>query len=230
MNSPQGRLLKSFGAVASISDLDISPDGKYVSAIKDHALWLASLSDDARLAPFVASPDQFILEGEVDRVFAAEFKSDKHYWWSPDSSAIAFIETDFSGAARYPLPGENLPVFRLKTIDIGSRRIRTIAETTPEWPYLLGVAWHPDSRRLAFSKLNRPQNTISLCAERWQGPRDGGDRFGPLLDKRTATAPVLAGRQRIRHDQRTLGGEPYLSLSARWHTDSRSHADGSGGI
>ena len=144
------------------SATDVSPDGRFVSAVRSHNLWLGALAG-SRLRPLTSSGNSNLLVGETDPVYAAEFGADRHYWWSPDSSAIAFIETEFTKEDHYPKPGGDLPKFRLKVLDVKSGVVRTVSESNEAWPYILRVVWHPDSRRIAFYRLNRSQNEAQLC-------------------------------------------------------------------
>jgi dipeptidyl-peptidase-4 len=147
---------------AALSYPDVSPNGRFVSVVRDHNLWLTAL--DGKLQKSLTSTGNVnLLIGEPDRLYAAEFDVDRHYWWAPDSSAIAYIETEFRTTDHYVLPGGELPHFRLKMVDVNTGQVSNVWESNEEWPYLLRVAWHPDSRRIAFYRLNRLQNTAELC-------------------------------------------------------------------
>jgi len=140
----------------------VSPNGRYLSAIRGHNLWVARI-DIRTWKPLTTSGNAELLAAEPDPLFASEFDVDRHYWWSPDSSSIAFVETEFPATDHYILPGGKLPVFRLRVVDVNSRQVRTITESDDQWPYLLRAVWHPDSRRVAFYRLNRLQNSAELC-------------------------------------------------------------------
>ncbi len=146
----------------ALSYVDVSSNGRYLSAVRDHNLWLTALDGKAQ-KPLTRSGNMNLLAAEPDRLYAAEFDVERHYWWAPDSSAIAFIETEFRTADHYVLPGGELPHFRLKIIDVDTGQVSSVWETNEQWPYLLRVAWHPDSRRIAFYRLNRLQDTAELC-------------------------------------------------------------------
>ncbi len=158
---PSGRLRGSFVGSTPFSDPQVSPDGQCIAAVRNHNLWLANCGGKA-LHPLTTEGSTQLLIGEPDQVYAYEFGAPKHYWWAPDSSAIALIETKFAEADHYPLPGGKLPSFQLKIIDVRTGVVRTIAGSNEEWPYLLRVAWHPDSRRLVFYRMNRLQNAAEL--------------------------------------------------------------------
>jgi len=104
-----------------------------------------------------------LLVGVPDAVYAREFDVRQHQWRSPDSSSIAYIETEFADANHYVVAGGKLPVFRLKILEIATGRSRLVAESGGDWAYLLRVAWNPDSRRLVFYRMNRLQNLAELC-------------------------------------------------------------------
>jgi len=42
-------------------------------------------------------------EGELDWVYAEELDIKTAYWWSPDSSAIAYLEMDERKVSQYPM-------------------------------------------------------------------------------------------------------------------------------
>jgi dipeptidyl-peptidase-4 len=160
--APAGKLIRFMGDGAPLSGADVSPNGRYVSLIRGHNLWLASLAGKS-LNPLTSTGNEHLLAGEPDPVYAREFDVERHYWWAPDSSSVAFIETEFRTPDHYPLPGSQLPLFRLRTVEVNSAWVRTIAESSDEWPYILRVTWHPDSRRAAFYRMNRFQNKAELC-------------------------------------------------------------------
>jgi len=133
-----------------------SPDGRHVASIRENNLWVSG-------KPLTHDGNANLLVGVADVVYAREFGVRQHYWWSPDSSSIAYIETEFSDANHYVAAGGKLPVFRLKIADIATGQSRVVAESGEEWAYLLRVAWNPDSRRLVFYRMNRLQNLAELC-------------------------------------------------------------------
>jgi len=138
---------------AAGSSAEFSPNGRSLSVIRNHNL---------SITPSKFST-QKLWSGEADSVFAHEFDPGNHYWWSPDSNSLAYLETDFQHADAYPLPGAPLPTFRLKIVSPATGAIRTVAESSDAWPYILRVTFLPDSRRLAFYRLNRLQNKAELC-------------------------------------------------------------------
>src|SRR5712675_3456738 len=85
-----------------IADPKISPDGKYVSFVRNHNLWLVSVADGKERA-FTEGGTEEVRKGELDWVYPEELEITTAYWWAPDSSAIAYFQMDESKVAKYPL-------------------------------------------------------------------------------------------------------------------------------
>jgi dipeptidyl-peptidase-4 len=163
---------------AAIADPKISPDGKFVSFVRDHNLWLVNLADSQERAVTSGGSEE-IRKGELDWVYPEELEIKTAYWWSPDSSAIAYLEmderkvsqyplVDFSspnGEAeleRYPAAGGANPVVRVLVASVrgGEPRAMDIGAETDI--YIPRVNWLNDSRHIAIQRLNRAQNALDL--------------------------------------------------------------------
>ena len=163
---------------AALADPKISPDGKFVSFVRNHNLWLANLADGKERAITQGGTEE-IRKGELDWVYPEELEIKTAYWWSPDSSAIAYLEmderrvsqyplVDFSsprGEAeleRYPVAGGANPVVRVLVVFVqgGEPRAMDIGAETDI--YIPRVNWLNDSKHIAIQHLNREQNTLDL--------------------------------------------------------------------
>ncbi len=169
-SAPGGKEQSSPAGAEPLSFAQLSPDGKYLSFVRDHNLWLIP-TVGGRLRALSSNGNANLLIGEPDPLYAYEFGVEEHYWWAPDSSAIAFIETEFQNADHYPLPGHQLPALRLNTINVNSGALINVYGSSEEYPYLLRVAWHPDSRHLAYYRMNRLQNEAELTFWGEEGQR-----------------------------------------------------------
>src|SRR5712664_1169465 len=89
VNSQSGRTLVS--GKATLADPKISPDGRFVSFVRDHDLWLVNLADGKERAITQGGTEE-IRKGELDWVYPEELDIRTAYWWSPDSSTIAYLE------------------------------------------------------------------------------------------------------------------------------------------
>jgi len=86
----------------AIADVKISPDGKFVSFVRGHNLFLVSIAD-AKERVLTSGGTEAVRKGELDWVYPEELDLKTAYWWSPDSSKIAFLEMDESKVSKYPL-------------------------------------------------------------------------------------------------------------------------------
>jgi dipeptidyl-peptidase-4 len=153
----------------------ISPDGRFVSFLQDHTLWLADASTGAAHA--LSPPGTGDLrEGEPDWVYLHELGMQLAYWWSPDSSSIAWIETDDRAVVKYslrrsdgdehsiayPKPGEAIPAIRLFVQAVSSHKPLQIDLGNDANVYIPLVQWLPDGKHLAIERLSRNQKTLDL--------------------------------------------------------------------
>ena len=162
----------------AIADSKISPDGKYVSFVRSHNLYVVNVADGKERALTTAGSEE-IRKGELDWVYPEELDLKTAYWWSPDSKRIAFLEMDerkvskyplvdfesFDGDAdqeRYPVPGGSNPVVSVYTVAVaGGKAIRMDAGAETD-QYIPRVDWLRDSKRVAIQRLNRPQTQLDL--------------------------------------------------------------------
>lgn len=159
---PSGHLGGAIAGSAPLSSAEVSPDGHWLAFILENNLSIAGV-DGRKIRPLTTQGTPNLLVGATDFVYGREFDMRTHYWWSPDSSSIAFIETEFQDADHYVKAGGKLPLFRLKIVDVATGQVRTVSESSEQWPYLMRVVWHPDSRRIAFYRMNRLQTVADLC-------------------------------------------------------------------
>jgi dipeptidyl-peptidase-4 len=163
---------------ATIADPKISPDGRFVSFVRDHNLCVVGVADDKERAITQGGTEE-IRKGELDWVYPEELEIKTAYWWAPDSSAIAYLEMDErkvsqypmvdfaspSGAAemeRYPVAGGANPIVRVLVAALsgGEPRVMDIGAETDI--YIPRVNWLVDSRQIAIQRLNREQNSLAL--------------------------------------------------------------------
>jgi dipeptidyl-peptidase 4 len=162
----------------AIADVKISPDGKFVSFVREHNLFVVSVADGKELAVARGGTEE-IRKGELDWVYPEELDLKTAYWWSPDSTKIAFMEMDeskvtkyplvdfasFEGQAdeeRYPIAGGNNPVVHVYVTSVNGGKPALMDTGSETNQYLPRVEWLPDSKRVAIERLNRPQTQLEL--------------------------------------------------------------------
>jgi dipeptidyl-peptidase-4 len=163
---------------AALADPKISPDGRYVSFVRDHNLWLVSVSEGKERAVTQGGTEE-IRKGELDWVYPEELDIKSAYWWSPDSSAIAYLEmnerkvsqypmVDFSSPSgeaemeRYPVAGGANPTVHVLVAPVNGGEPRVMDTGAETDMYIPRVNWLTDSKHLAIQRLNRMQTTLDL--------------------------------------------------------------------
>jgi dipeptidyl-peptidase 4 len=162
----------------TIKDPKISPDGRWVSFVRSHDLWVVNVATGEE-RQLTHDGREELLHGELDWVYPEELDISTAYWWSPDSARIAFLEMDEQRVTKYPLvnllsytgetemmrypkAGDANPIVRLGVVPVtgGDARWMDLGRDTNI--YVARVAWLRDSKRLAFQRLNRLQNKLEL--------------------------------------------------------------------
>jgi dipeptidyl-peptidase-4 len=176
LKTQTGRTLVS--GKATLADPKISPDGRYVSFVRDHNLWLVSFADGKERAVTQGGTEE-IRKGELDWVYPEELDIKTAYWWAPDSSAIAYLEmderkvsqyplVDFSSPTgeaemeRYPVAGDANPVVRVFAVSLNGGEPRAMDTGTETDIYIPRVNWLTGSKQLAIQRLNRAQTMLDL--------------------------------------------------------------------
>ncbi|HTQ57423.1 MAG TPA: S9 family peptidase [Bryobacteraceae bacterium] len=159
-------------------DPKLSPDGRYVSFRRDHDLYsLEVLSKKVR--QLTTDGSATLWNGELDWVYPEELNLSTAHWWAPDSSAIAYLQFDisrepvfpqvdllswraFEEPERFPQPGTPNAEVRLGVVGAegGATRWMDLGDTREH--LLARVYWSPDSRALAYERLNRVQSRLEL--------------------------------------------------------------------
>src|SRR3984957_7981687 len=163
---------------ANLADPKISPDGKFVSFVRDHNLWLVNIADGKEL-PVTPDGIEEIRKGELDWVYPEELDIKTAYWWAPDSSAIAYLEMDERKVARYPLvdfasfdgkaemecyppAGGANPVVRVFVASVSGGQAKQMDTGSETDQYIPRVNWLPDSKHVAIQRLIRAQTNLDL--------------------------------------------------------------------
>lgn len=161
-----------------LADPKISPDGRSVSFVRDHNVWIVEVASGKERSVTTGGSED-VRKGELDWVYPEELEIATAYWWAPDSSAIAYLELDerkvneyplvdfssYSGEAdmeRYPIAGGTNPTARVFVASLGEgapQLMDTGAETDN---YLARVNWLRDARHVAIQRLNRAQTEIDV--------------------------------------------------------------------
>jgi dipeptidyl-peptidase-4 len=162
-----------------------SPDGRFISYVRNNNLYVVDVATQ-RERQLTTDGNDDILNGVLDWVYQEEIfgRGTFHaYWWSPDSSRIAYIQLDERPVKRFtvvdhiplmqnlevtPYPKSGLPNPRVKlfTVSAGGaapQEVDTQAYSAGEI-LVVGVTWTPDSKRVVYQIQNREQTWLDLDA------------------------------------------------------------------
>ena len=165
-------------APQEIADPKFSPDGKWVSFVRDFNLWVASVAT-GEAKEITSGGSEEVLKGQLDWLYPEELDCQTAYWWSPDSSKIAYYQMDERPVTRYPIldmssplgetvytrfpqAGEANPIVRVGIVPAGGGETRWMDTGSDTDVYLPRVVWLPDSSRVAIERLNRAQTRLDL--------------------------------------------------------------------
>ena len=169
------------------TDARFSPQGRYVSFVRDQNLYVIDLTDGREIA-VTHGGGGTISYGMAEFIAQEEMDRDTGYWWSPDDTRLAYTRVDEAGGrrdralrdqcARRRDRAPALPVRRG-----GERRRRAVrrparragrplrVDLGPSTDiYLARVDFFPDGRHLAVQRQSRDQKTLDLLKVR----RDSG--------------------------------------------------------
>lgn len=164
-------------------EASFSPDGRLVAFVRDSNLFVVDV-DHRREVQLTTDGAPKILNGKLDWVYQEEIYgrgSFQAYWWSPDSTRLAFLQLNGEQVPEftvldhipyhldvetygYPKAGDPNPVARLALVSaVGGQPswIDTSKYTSREF-LIVNVNWSPDSQQVAYSVQDREQTWLDL--------------------------------------------------------------------
>ncbi len=165
-------------------EADFSPDGKNVAFVRDNNLYVVDV-EKGRERQLTKDGGPRRLNGILDWVYQEEVYGRGDYrafWWSPDSTRLAFLQLDetdvptFPVVAQtdvdpeleqeyYPQAGDPNPKVRLGVVSIGNGETQWIDQPKSQPPdeiLVVRVSWTPDSRAVIYQVQNREQTWLHL--------------------------------------------------------------------
>ena len=167
----------AMSGAGSGDDPKFSPNGEFISFIRDHGLSIVRLRDPGSPTLAIApapKPDTglSVLNGEVDWVYEEELDVRSNYFWSPDSKSLAYLQMNETDVPQYPIedwipthaqvdlqrfpqPGDPNPEVRVGVVGIGGGK--TVWVKLPIHPgqdYIPRFGW-ADHKTLWIETLTR---------------------------------------------------------------------------
>lgn len=169
-----------------------SPDGRMVSFVRGNNLYVEDLGMQRRERALTNDGSAKILNGRLDWVYQEELYGRGNfgaYWWSPDSTRIAFLRIDEHPVPEfpvvdhiplhqtleltpYPKAGDPNPTVKLGMVNAAGGEVQWA--DTYKYPaedlLIVRVGWFPDGKKVWYQAQNREQTFLDLNSA---SPGDG---------------------------------------------------------
>ena len=171
---------------------EFSPDGRMISFVRENNLYVEDLGMQRRERALTRDGSAKILNGRLDWVYQEELYGRGNfgaYWWSPDSTTIAFLRFDETPVPEfsvvdhipyhqnveitpYPKAGDPNPIVKLGVVNATGGDIRWVDtfKYQPADLLIVRVGWTPDSKKVVYQAQNREQTYLDVNLA---DPRDG---------------------------------------------------------
>jgi len=155
-----------------------SPDGNWIGFIRDNDIYASEWRTGKEIRLTDDGTDT-LLNGTLSWVYWEEifYHPRVPYRWSPDSGAIAYLQTDDSAVSlstyvnfepatqgvvrqRYPKAGQENPEVKLGVVELTTRK--TTWMNCGQYEYIGRFKWLPNSQEISVQTLNRQQNHLQL--------------------------------------------------------------------
>jgi dipeptidyl-peptidase-4 len=165
---------------ASGDDPKFSPDGRSISCVREHGLAVVRLDEPGRPVKSLApAPDAATLNGEVDWIYLEELEARSNYFWSPDSTRLAYLQMNEAAVPQYPItdwipthaaveeqrypqPGDANPAVRVGVISAdGGKTVWVTLPIRAGQDYIPRFGW-VDAKTLWIETLTRDQKHRDL--------------------------------------------------------------------
>jgi dipeptidyl-peptidase 4 len=166
-----------------------SPDGQKVAFVRENDLYVVDLNGRERRLTTDGNAQR--LNGKLDYVYQEEVYGRgnfKGFWWSPDSSRIAFLQLDERMVPEYtivddmeqhpnvktfayPKAGDPNPRVALKIVPADGGKIVDVDNgryTGGEF-LIVNVTWAPDAKSVTYQVQNREQTWLDLVSATTDG-------------------------------------------------------------
>lgn len=157
-----------------------SPDGSKLAFVRENNLYSYDIEQKLELQ-LTTDGSETLLNGTLSWVYWEEIfgRRDAAYWWSGDSRAIAYLQSDESGVSlqqyigiepwtpkvttqRYPKVGEKNPEVRIGVVELETQKTTWADIDRAKYEYVIRVDWWPDSKRYAVRVMNRLQTELDM--------------------------------------------------------------------
>ncbi|MBN2717289.1 MAG: alpha/beta fold hydrolase [Deltaproteobacteria bacterium] len=176
--SLDGQVTETIPDSSDISRLTPSPDGQWLAYVRDNNLYAFSLRIQTEI-PLSVNDAANVCSGCVSWLYEEEFRTQKGFEWSKDSTRLWFrqvdtgemesatIATEQSDAMEtvpYAHPGKNNPRVSIGVVSLNGDATKTVVLPPAgdnDW-YLPDVMWHPNGATVLMTRMDRLQTHFEL--------------------------------------------------------------------
>ena len=171
-------------------EVAFSPDGRFVSFVRENNIYIVDVAAQ-RERQLTTDGNENIQNGILDWVYQEEVYGRgnfRAYWWSPDSSRIAYLQLDERPVKHfavvdhipyqqnveselYPKAGAPNPIAKLFCVSVSGsapKEVSTESYSSADFLIVL-VDWSPDSSKVVYQIQNREQTWLDLDAAEVKG-------------------------------------------------------------
>lgn len=180
---PSGRAARLTASAEGEDEATFSPDGRSVAFLRGNDLYAVDVATQRERA-LTNDGSAEILNGRLDWLYQEEIYGRgrfRGYWWSPDSSRIAYLRLDERPVPEYtvvdhipyrpalevtdyPKAGDPNPevVLGVARMAGGPTSWIDLGDYDPADRLIVNVGWTPDSRGVVYQVQNREQTWLDL--------------------------------------------------------------------
>ena len=160
---------------------EFSPDGRMVSYVRAKDLYLVGIESGCEVR-LTQDGGGEVINGKLNWLYQEELYGRgnfKGYWWSPDSSHLAFLQLDESPVptftlldyqplypstrtTRYPKAGDPNPRARIGVVPVSGEAVHWIQSGPDDDRLVVRAGWSPDGGAVVFQEQNRVQTRLDL--------------------------------------------------------------------
>jgi len=182
INCADGTVARITTSPGEKDEATLSPDGRTAAFVRDHNLFVVDVATKKETA-VTQDGSAKVRNGKMDWVYEEEIYgrgTTRAYWWSPDSSRLAFLRIDDSPVSTYitlddisydpkvetwlyPRAGDPNPTVKLAVVGSNGGRLESIdlSKYSGEDFLITRVAWNP-ANQLVYEIENRTQSWLDL--------------------------------------------------------------------
>ncbi len=161
-------------------NFSFSPDGQLIAYVRANNIFVYDLKTKTEKT-ITTDGTETLLNGTLNWVYWEEVfgRRDVAYWWSNDSKAIAYLQTDESQVSvmyysdfksavpnvikqRYPKTGGTNPVVKVGIAEIENAKTTWLDFSSNPYEYIIRVNWLPGSNQVSVETMNRMQDELDL--------------------------------------------------------------------